>query len=111
MRVGLRGEATGTPVAHLGDVVAAAKRSLAAGEVLDGEGGYCVYGMLMPAAEALRVGALPIGLAHRVRLSRAIAAGEFVRWADVEVDGADLAVRLRREMEGVQKGYGLPGVR
>ena len=99
LRVGLRGEATGTPVAHLGDVVATAKRDLAAEEVLDGEGGYCVYGRLLPAAEGRRVGGLPIGLAHGVRLKRAIAAGEIVGWADVDVDETDLAVRVRREME------------
>ncbi len=99
LRVGLRGEATGTPVAHLGDVVATAKRDLAAGEVLDGEGGYCIHGRLMAAAEARRLGGLPIGLAHGVRLKRAVGAGEVVRWGDVEVDEADLAVRIRREME------------
>ena len=99
LRVGLRGEATGTPVAHLADVVATSKRALTAGETLDGEGGYCVYGRLLPAAEARRIGGLPIGLAHGVGLKRAIGAGEFVQWADVEVDEADPAVRVRREME------------
>ena len=38
------------PTAWHGDVVATAKRDLAAGETLDGEGGYTVYGKLMPAA-------------------------------------------------------------
>ena len=40
-----------------GDVVATAKRDLAAGETLDGEGGYTVYGKLVPAADSLRLGA------------------------------------------------------
>ena len=44
--VGLRGEPTGAPIAWHGDVVATAKRDLAAGETLDGEGGYTVYGKL-----------------------------------------------------------------
>jgi hypothetical protein len=35
-------------------VVATAKRDLAEGEMLDGEGGYTVYGKLMPAADSLR---------------------------------------------------------
>ncbi|MGH7429949.1 MAG: flagellar biosynthesis protein FlgA, partial [Candidatus Methylomirabilaceae bacterium] len=64
-----------------------------------GEGGNCVYGTLMPAPDALRVGGLPIGLANQVKLKRGIAAGEFIRWTDVEVDEAYVAVRLRREME------------
>ena len=45
----LRGEATGAPTAFRGDVVATAKRDLRAGEVLDGEGGACVWGKLLPA--------------------------------------------------------------
>ena len=46
----LRGEATGAPTGFRGDVVATAKRDLRAGEMLDGEGGACVWGKLMPAA-------------------------------------------------------------
>lgn len=101
LRAGIRGEATGTPVGFTGDVVATAKRDLAAGEVLDGEGGYRVYGRLAPAFDALRAGLLPIGLAHGVRLSRPVARGQPVRWDDVTHDPADPAVRFRREMEQV----------
>ena len=60
--VGLRGEPTGAPIAWHGDVVATAKRDLAAGETLDGEGGYTVYGKLVPArglARAARPAARP----------------------------------------------------
>lgn len=99
LRAGLRGEATGTPAGFVGDVAAAAKRDLVAGEVLDGEGGYCVYGTLMPAALALKTGAFPIGLAHNVRLKQEVAAGQVLRWADVAYDETDPAVRFRRDME------------
>ncbi len=95
----LRGEPTGTPRAFRGDVAATAKRDLAAGEVLDGEGGYTVYGRLMPAADSLAAGALPLGLAHGARLARPVAEGAVVRWADVEIDETAPAVGLRREME------------
>ncbi len=97
--VGLRGEPTGAPMAFNADVVATAKRDLRAGEMLDGEGGYTVYGRLMPAAESLRIGALPLGLAHGRRLKKPIAQGAAVRWHDVEIDEDDAAVRFRREME------------
>jgi predicted homoserine dehydrogenase-like protein len=97
--VGLRGEPTGAPSGFRGDAVAVAKRDLKAGEMLDGEGGFTVWGRLMPAAESLRVGALPIGLAHHVKLTRAVQAGETVGWADVAVDAASQAVQVRREME------------
>ncbi len=99
----LRGEATGAPLGFHADVVATSKRNLAAGERLDGEGGYTVYGRLTRSAEALAQGALPIGLAHGVTLVRAVAAGETVRWTDVVVDESDEAVRLRREMEAMAR--------
>jgi len=97
----LRGEATGRATGFRGDVAATAKRDLKAGEVLDGEGGYRVWGKLMPAAASTAVGALPIGLAHGVTLKRDVAAGQVIRWIDVAVDEAAEGVRLRREMEAI----------
>lgn len=99
--VGLRGEATGTPRAFQADVVAVAKRDLAAGEALDGEGGYMVYGRLMPADASLSGGCLPAGLAGDARLVRPVPAGTVVRWSDVQVAPDEPAVRLRRELESM----------
>jgi len=98
---GLRGEATGSPTGFRGDAVATAKRDLAAGETLDGEGGFTVWGKLMPAAGSLRLGALPIGLAHHVKLRHPVKAGTPLRWTDVIIDEASEAVSVRREMESV----------
>jgi predicted homoserine dehydrogenase-like protein len=98
--VGLRGESTGSATGFRADVVATAKRDLKAGETLDGEGGYTVVGRLMPAQASLKAGALPLGLAHGVRLLHPVATGQPVRWADVAVDEGLLAVKLRRQMEG-----------
>ena len=95
----LRGEATGQASGWNADAVATAKRDLDEGEVLDGEGGTCVWGRIMPARDSLASRALPLGLASAVRLKRAVAEGETVGWADVEVDAAAPAVALRREME------------
>jgi predicted homoserine dehydrogenase-like protein len=97
--VGLRGEPTGCATGFRADAVATAKRALKAGEVLDGEGGYTVVGRLMPAADSLAQGCLPLGLAHGCKLLRPIAAGQPVRWSDVAIDADSAAVRLRREME------------
>jgi predicted homoserine dehydrogenase-like protein len=94
----LRGEATGQPQGWRGDVAAVAKRSLWAGETLDGEGGYTVWGKLMPAERSLAEGALPIGLAHNVVLKSDIAAGAIVRWSDVAVPDTE-AVAVRRQMQ------------
>jgi predicted homoserine dehydrogenase-like protein len=97
--VGLRHEPTGCPTGFRADAVATAKRDLKPGEILDGEGGYTVVGRLLPAADSLKAGALPLGLAHGWKLTRSVAADELVRWADVMVDEANRAVRVRREME------------
>jgi predicted homoserine dehydrogenase-like protein len=99
--VGLRGEPTGCATGFRADAVATAKRALKAGELLDGEGGYTVVGRLMPAADSLAQGCLPLGLAHGWKLTRPVAAGEALRWSDVVVDAGVPAVRLRREMEEV----------
>jgi len=95
----LRREPTGTPVAFLSDTVAVAKRPLRKSEVLDGEGGYCVWGRQVPASRSVGSKMLPMGLAHRVPLLRDIAEGDCVRWHDVAIDENDDIVKLRREME------------
>jgi predicted homoserine dehydrogenase-like protein len=99
--VGLRGEPTGQAIGWHADVVATAKRALAAGETLDGEGGYTVYGTLLPAGDSRAIGGLPLGLAHGVRLTRSIAAHARVTWDDVAHDPASPAVAFRREMERI----------
>jgi predicted homoserine dehydrogenase-like protein len=97
--VALRGEPTGSPVAFHSDVVATAKKDMAAGEMLDGEGGYCVWGKQTPADASLAEGYLPLGLAHNVKLTRPIKQGERLRWSDVVIDETSQAVKIRREME------------
>ncbi|MEE1656393.1 SAF domain-containing protein [Microvirga sp. CF3062] len=94
----LRVEPTGSTRAWRGDAVAVAKRDLKAGEMLDGEGGYTVYGRLAPAARSKAGRMLPIGLAHGVSLTRDVAAGAVVTEDDVSLDAERLAVRVRREM-------------
>ena len=100
----LRGEPTGAPSGFRGDVATVAKRDLAAGEVLDGEGGYTVWGRLMPAKDSLAAGVLPIGLAHDVRLRRPVETGQPVTWDAVEIDESRPEIRLRREMEAMGAG-------
>jgi len=96
---GLRGEPTGCSAEFRGDAVATAKFDMKAGQELDGEGGYTVWGKLMPAADSLAMGGLPIGLAHGVTLKRDVAAGGLIAWHDVTFDASDPTVAFRREME------------
>ncbi|MEJ8572153.1 NAD(P)H-dependent oxidoreductase [Microbaculum marinum] len=100
LNAALRGEATGATRIFQGDVAAIAKRDLKAGEILDGEGGYTVWGKLVPAARSVDLGALPIGLAHGVKLSTDIPAGGMVTFADVSL-ADNLAVMMRRETEAM----------
>jgi len=102
--IAVRGEATGATGEWRGDVAATAKRALRAGERLDGEGGFTVYGKLMPAAESLAQDALPIGLAHNMVLKTDVPAGRAVRWSDVAYDAGQEAIRVRREMEDLFRG-------
>jgi predicted homoserine dehydrogenase-like protein len=67
--------------------------------MLDGEGGYTVWGKLMPTSASLAAGALPIGLAHRLKLKHDVAHGAVVRWDDVAYDAEDETIRTRRAME------------
>ena len=95
----LRREPTGSPTGFRSDVAATAKRALKQGEVLDGEGGFCVWGKQVPAERSLAEGLLPLGLAHGIKLKRDLAEGECLKWSDVVYDEHDLAVKVRREME------------
>jgi predicted homoserine dehydrogenase-like protein len=107
--IATRGEPTGSTSDWRGDVIAISKRALREGEMLDGEGGYTVYGKVVPAETSLKVGAVPIGLAHGLTLKHAVAAGQPVRWSDLAYDGANQAIAFRQEMEAVfraEKGLG-----
>lgn len=97
--IATRGEPTGRTKGWSGDVVAVAKRKLNEGEVLDGEGGFTVYGKLIPAARSRSLDALPIGLAHGLTLTREIPDGGVVTWQDVKYDADDEVIALRRQME------------
>jgi len=95
----LHRQPTGAPICFNADVAATAKKDLRRGDVLDGEGGFCVWGKQLPAATSLANGLLPLGLAQNVTLNRDVPAGECVRWADVSIDETDAVVSFRREME------------
>jgi predicted homoserine dehydrogenase-like protein len=97
--IGLRGEASGSPVAFRGDVVSVAKRDLTAGGILDGEGGYGLWGKLQPARKSLALKAVPIGLAENLRLKLPLTQGEVLTWDHVEQPPESPALRLRRQME------------
>ena len=99
--VALRREATGVATCWNADVVATAKRDLRPGDMLDGEGGYTVWGKLLPATTSARMGGLPLGLAHDVKVVRDVRKGQSLCWDDVAIDVSTPAYKVRREMESL----------
>ena len=97
--VALRKEATGVATCWQADVVATAKRNLQPGDMLDGEGGYTVWGKLLPAQKSVDIGGLPLGLAHGIKVLRPVAQGQALSWSDVAIDTTTPAYRVRKEME------------
>jgi predicted homoserine dehydrogenase-like protein len=97
--IGVRKEATGVATHFNADVAATAKRDLRAGEMLDGEGGYTVFGKIVPAQRSLSQGILPLGLAHKLKLVRDVTKDQSLTWDDVQIDDTVSAYKVRREME------------
>lgn len=95
----LRREATGSAMAFTADVATVAKRDLKAGEVLDGEGGYAVFGRLVKAEESLSKRYLPLGLSRGVKVTSPVAKDAIVTYRDVELDEKNMAFTLRKRLE------------
>jgi predicted homoserine dehydrogenase-like protein len=86
-RAALDRQATGAPLpVPVAAVVCAAKRPLAPGEVLDGEGGFTVYGIIDDAEVACRERLLPVGLSRGARVVHPVHEDGLVRLDDVAVD-------------------------
>jgi predicted homoserine dehydrogenase-like protein len=92
----LRGEATGSSTRWRADAVATAKGEFQAGEYLDGEGGFKVWAKAIPARISAPANALPIGLAHHIRLKRSVTRDQVITLDDVEVKD-DLDIFALRE--------------
>ncbi|MDE3801457.1 NAD(P)-dependent oxidoreductase [Sinorhizobium meliloti] len=86
----------GTPAV---DVVAAAKRDLSAGEVLDGLGHYMTYGLCENAQKVHAERLVPIGLAEGCRLLRDVKRDEVLGYDDIELPVGRLCDALRREQD------------
>ncbi|MEM7189171.1 MAG: Gfo/Idh/MocA family oxidoreductase [Pseudomonadota bacterium] len=102
--VGIRGESTGASKDFRADVVAVSKKALKVGEILDGEGGYCVAGQLRPSRISVPMRALPLGLTGDAKMIRDVPADTILTYDDVEFDETLQAARLRRECEAMVTG-------
>ena len=93
-----RNQPTGAPICFNADVVAIAKRDINVGEILDGEGGYTVWGRLMPAAASVAAQALPIGLASNIAVIRPVKQDQVITMDDVSAETSSQAWQIRYKM-------------
>jgi len=101
--VGARNEPTGCPTAFNADVVSVAKFDIPAGTILDGEGGYYVYGKVLPAKISTQNKYLPLGFSGDKKVLRNIKAGEILTYDSVQYDNNCLTMQIRRELEAMAK--------
>ncbi len=110
-RAVLYGEVTMAALgAPLAECVAAAKRDLRTGEILDGIGGETVFGMADTAAGAQAARAVPIGVLHRARVRRDVMRGAVLTENDVALDESTTIVQLRRRQDVMVRDGTLPHV-
>jgi len=78
------------------EVVTVAKKDLKRGEVLDGIGGYTVYGLIELYSTAKKEGFLPIGLSEGCILRRDVKKNEIIKYKDVNLVKDSMVLKLRR---------------
>ncbi|MDV7271572.1 Gfo/Idh/MocA family oxidoreductase [Thioclava sp. A2] len=100
----LRGEPTGSSTRYRADAVATAKGDFAAGDYLDGEGGFKVWAKAIPATKAAAIDALPIGLAHHIKLKRPVKRDQVISLDDVEIAADQDIFAMRAEQKRLVEG-------
>jgi predicted homoserine dehydrogenase-like protein len=99
-RAARRHEATVAPLGPpFAETVAFAKRDLDPGQRLDGIGGFDSYGLIVAADETARERLLPVGITQYARLRRPVRKDMPIRYDDVDLEGENLALQLRREQD------------
>jgi predicted homoserine dehydrogenase-like protein len=97
--IALRNEPTGTTRYFMADVAATAKKDLKPGDRLDGEGGFTVFGTLVPAERSLSIEAFPLGISDGAKVTKPVTRGTILTYHDVELDETQPVFQLRREFE------------
>jgi len=100
----LRREATGSANGFVADVASVAKKDLKPGEVLDGEGGFTVFGRLVRADESVAHHYLPLGLSRGGTIVRAVSKDSILTYDDVKLDETPLVFALRKKLEEGHRG-------
>ena len=77
------------------DVVSVAKKDLASGEILDGEGGFASRGRLVASKDSIGGNFLPLGLSDGVKTKKSIKKDEFIKIDDVEINWKQEVLKAR----------------
>lgn len=86
------------------DVLTVAKKDLTAGEVIDGIGGYMVYGLIDTYEVTNKERLLPVGLSQGCILKRKIKKDEPISYDDVEFPSDTLLLQLRKLQDKTIQG-------
>ena len=84
-RMMIFGQTCGAAITKTADVIAAAKRPLVPGDVLDGEGGFTVYGLIDRADTARRERLVPMGLTQGATVTEDIPEDVVITYDNVSV--------------------------
>ena len=98
VRMMLSGESIGAPIGQVSEVVAAAKKRLTPGTILDGEGGYTVCGLAERAEIAHEQKLVPIGLTQGAEVLKEIAEEGLITYDNVRLKPS-LALDLKRRQD------------
>jgi len=77
------------------DVVSVAKKDLASGEILDGEGGFASRGRLVASKDSIEGKFLPLGLSDGAKTKKSIKKDEFIKIDDVEINWKQEVLKAR----------------
>jgi len=77
------------------DVVSVAKKDLASGEMLDGEGGFASRGRLITSKNSIEGNFLPLGLSEGAKTKKSIKKDEFIKIEDVEINWKQEVLKAR----------------
>ena len=77
------------------DVVSVAKKDLASGEILDGEGGFAARGRLVASKDSIGGNFLPLGLSDGAKTKKSIKKDEFIKIDDVEINWKQEVLKAR----------------
>jgi predicted homoserine dehydrogenase-like protein len=86
---------------HLTEVIGVAKRNLAVGTVLDGGGGYTVYGVNDLAVVTKKENCVPLGLLDHAKLVKSVEKDQAVTYDMVELQTDTVLYHLRRLQDAV----------